>query len=189
MTLDTALPLVWLLLGAGFLVANLRVAVDGVYYYYLRRRSSALLTWRAPRPPFYRLMLTIGVALGFLLAFNLAIQRAYAAEIFGEGMMFLYYALAVPLGRRVSRGFYTDGIWADGGFVPYARIDGISWREGPRITLLLISHLKYFARRLVVPGDLYGAARRLLQDKIKARDIHFHGIRLDLGDHDDSEHV
>ena len=38
-------------------------------------------------------------------------------------------ALAVPLGRRIARGLYADGIWADLVFVPYDRIDGISWRE------------------------------------------------------------
>jgi hypothetical protein len=187
MTLEMALPFVWLLLGAGFLVANVRVAFDVARF--LRRRSSALLVWPPARPPFYGLLLAIGVALGFLLVFNSLIRRAHPSEIFGQAMMFVYYAAAVPLGRRISRGFYTDGIWADAGFVRYDRIDGISWREGPPITLLLISHLRNFARRLVVPGNLYGAARRMLRDKIKTHDIHFSGTRLDLGDHDDSENV
>jgi hypothetical protein len=183
MTLNAALRGVLLLLGVGFLVANLRVALD--FARFLRRRSASLIVWRPPRPPSYGLQIGIGFALGVLVVVNLAIGRLSPAEMFGEGMMFLYYAAAVPLGRRILRGFYTDGVWADSGFVRYEKIDGISWREGEQVTLLLISHLKNLARRLVVPGTHYGAARRLLRDKIKAQDIRFHGIRLDLGDHDD----
>lgn len=183
MKLDTALAGVLLLLGIGFLVANVRVAFDLARF--LRRRSGSLLVWPPPRPPSYGFQIGIGVALGTLVAVNIAAGRLSAAEMFGEGMMFVYYAVAVPLGRRILRGFYADGIWADTGFLRYEKIDGISWREGEQVTLLLISHLKNLARRLVVPSTHYGEARRLLRDKIKARDIEFHGIRLDLGDHDD----
>ncbi len=183
MKLDTALTGVLLFLGLGFLGANVRVGVD--FARFLRRRSRSLLVWRPPLPPSYGLQLGIGAALGILVAVHLAIGRPSAAEMFGEGMMFLYYAAAVPLGRRILRGFYADGIWADSVFVRYEKIDGISWREGEQVTLLLISHLKNLARRLVVPGAHFGAARRLLRDKIKAQDIKFQGIRLDLGEHDD----
>ena len=40
------------------------------------------------------------------------------------------------------------------------------------------------ARRLVVPPEHYGAARRLLRDKIDENAIHFTGTGLDLGEHD-----
>ena len=39
-----------------------------------RRVRSALVTWRSPRPPFYRLSLGIGVALGVLLAVRMVVQ-------------------------------------------------------------------------------------------------------------------
>ena len=49
--------------------------------------------------------------------------------------------------------------------------------------------MRAFARRLVVPDRYYGAARRLLRDKIAAHDIHFTGKALDLGLHDDKDDV
>jgi len=49
--------------------------------------------------------------------------------------------------------------------------------------------MRAFARRLVVPHSHYGAARRLLRDKIAAHDIHFTGKTLDLGMHDERDDV
>ena len=51
-------------------------------------------------------------------------------QAFGETMMFVYYALALPLSWRIHRGFYDDGVWADSTFIPYNEVGGISWREG-----------------------------------------------------------
>jgi hypothetical protein len=49
--------------------------------------------------------------------------------------------------------------------------------------------MRSLARRLVVPERHYGAARRLLRDKIAAHDIHFTGKTLDLGVHDERDDV
>ncbi len=49
--------------------------------------------------------------------------------------------------------------------------------------------MRAFARQLVVPDNCYGAARRLLRDKIAAHDIHFTGKSLDLGLHDERDDV
>jgi hypothetical protein len=49
--------------------------------------------------------------------------------------------------------------------------------------------MRAFAQRLVVPHRHYGAARRLLRDKIAAHDIHFTGKTLDLGARDEREDV
>ena len=82
-------------------------------------------------------------------------------------MMFLYYGYLLPLSLRIRRGFYEDGVWTDTGFIPYHEIGGISWREGEhQVTLIVISRLRNLARRLAVPPEHYGAARRLLRDKI-----------------------
>jgi hypothetical protein len=54
-------PQVLLLLGVGFLVANVRAGVDVLRYF--RRRPSALLTWRGPQPRYYGLQLALGVVL------------------------------------------------------------------------------------------------------------------------------
>src|SRR5437660_1352993 len=110
------------------------------------------------------------------------------AEVWGEAMMCLYYAYFVPKSRTIGRGFYEDGIWADNAFIPYHEIGGISWREGEReVALIVISRLRNLARRLIVPGDKYGAARRLLRDKIGEHAIHFTGTGLDLGARDERD--
>jgi len=174
-----------LLLGAGFLVANARLIVE--YAQYRRRRASALLTWQSRKPATYGMGLAIGVALGLVVFYKLIYLRQYP---FGEIMMFAYYAYLVPLHQRIGRGFYEEGIWADSSFIRYQEVGGISWREGEhQVTLIVISRLRNLARRLVVPGDKYGAARRLLRDKIGERAIHFTGTGLDLGTHDAREDV
>ncbi len=190
-------PQLLLFLGVGFLVANVRVGLDAIRF--LRRRSSAVLTWRGPRPRYYGLQLALGVALGLLLAYDLIVLRRRhgswitafrsAPQMFGIGMMFLYYGYLVPLSRRIGRGFYADGIWSEAGFVPYWKIGAVSWREGEEVALIIVSRLKNFARRLVVPGVHYGAARRLLREKIAAHDIELLHTGLELGVHDARDDV
>jgi hypothetical protein len=172
------------LLGFGFLVANTRLAVQ--YFQYRKRvRGGALLTWAGPKPPYYAMALAIGVALGLLVM----VKLYRGLPIFGEAMMFIYYAYLFPLSRNIKRGFYEDGIWADTVFIPYNEVGGVSWREGEHsVTLIIISRLRNLARRLSVPGDKYGAARRLLRDKIGEHEISFFDT-LDLGDHDERSGV
>jgi hypothetical protein len=172
-----------LLLGAGFLVANARLLLE--FGLFMKRRRGALLTWPSPKPAYYGMSLAIGVMLGVLVFYKLAV---IARQAFGETMMFLYYGYLTPLSRRIRRGFYTDGIWTDTAFVPYNEIGGISWREGEHeVTLIVISRLRNLARRLMVPGDKYGEARRLLRDKIGEHAIHFMGTGLDLWAHDERD--
>ncbi|HVZ22934.1 MAG TPA: hypothetical protein VG871_17800 [Vicinamibacterales bacterium] len=175
----------FLLLGAGFLAANARLGFE--YLRYVRRRRGAVLTWRGPKPPHYVLQLAIGVFLGVILMYNvLRLHR----NIFGEAMMFVYYGYLFPLTQTIERGFYEDGIWADSAFLSYHEIGGISWRESEHeVVLILTSRLRNIARRLIVPGNHYAAARRLLRDKIAKHDIHFTGTGLDLLDHDEREDV
>jgi hypothetical protein len=174
---------VLLLLGFGFLVANVKLAFD--YILFRKRRRRALLIWRAPKPPHYTFALGLGVALGLLVFAKLVLLRRQA---FGETMMFLYYAYFFPMSLTIGRGFYEDGIWAETAFIPYHEVGGISWREGEhQVTLIVISRLRNLARRLTVPGDKYGAARRLLRDKIGEHAIHFTGTGLDLGAHDERD--
>jgi hypothetical protein len=180
-------PQVLLILGIGFLVANLRIGLDALRF--LRRRSSAVLTWRGPRPRYYGLQLALGVLLGLLLLYDLVVLRRPAAQLFGIGMMFVYYGYLVPLSRRIGHGFYADGIWSESGFVPYWKIGAVSWREGEEIALVIVSRLRNLARRLVVPGVHYAAARRLLRDKIAAHDIQLMHTGLELGAHDERDDV
>jgi hypothetical protein len=108
-------------------------------------------------------------------------------NVFGETMLFIYYIYALPLSLKIQRGFYEDGIWTDGAYIAYSNIGGLTWREGERITLVLLQRWRNFARRLTVPQPLYAEARRVLRDKIAAHDIHFTGKALDLGMHDERD--
>lgn len=180
-----ALPRLLLLFGLGFLAAAARALYLHVRYW--RRRRSALLLWRAPRPAFYRMQVGIASALALLLLYNLFFRLPPLETLFGEAMMFLYYAYAVPIIARIERGFYKDGIWSDTGFVKYARIGGIAWREAKEPVLLLAAEGGGTARSLVVPGQHYGAVRRLLRDLIAQRTIRLAGHGLDLGVKDERE--
>ncbi len=179
------LAVVLLLLGIGFLVANARLVLE--YFRFRQRRQGALLVWPSPKPAYYGMALGIGVLLGFLVFYKIMVLREYP---FGEIMMFVYYAYLTPLSRRIGRGFHEDGIWADTSFISYQEVGGVSWREGEHhVTLIVISRLRNLARRLIVPGDKYGAARRLLRDKIGEHTIQFTGTGLDLGSHDARNHA
>jgi hypothetical protein len=172
--------------GVGYLAATLRIVVDGIRF--LTRRSKALVIWPGRKRPHDAMGRALGVILGVVVVVELVILRR-PQQVFGEGMMFLYYACAVPLSHRIGRGFYEDGIWAEGGFIPYANIGGITWRDGQEPTLVIASRIRRLARRLVVPGRHYAAVRRLLRDRIAAHDIHFSGTGLNLETHDEREDV
>ncbi len=184
---QTLLPLVLFLFGAGFLAANVKVAVDLLRY--RRRRPTALLTWQAAKPPFYGFSLALGVVLGLLVAFRVFIQRRPPSQLFGETMMFVYYGYLTPLASRIARGFYQDGVWADTGFMRWSQISAISWKEEDAVSLVLISHARHVARRLTIPGQLYGQARRLLRDRVKAHDVHIGGTGIDLGSREEADAV
>lgn len=170
-------------LGVGFLVANARLLLQFVRF--RRRQKTALLVWPSPKPPHYGMALAIGVILGFIVFYKLVVS---GQPVFGESMMFLYYAYLLPLSRRVARGFYQDGIWVDAGFIRWDEVGGVTWREGSHaVALVIVSRLKSLARVLPVPVEHYGAARRVLRDKISEHTIQFTGSGLDLGGHDERE--
>ncbi len=185
MTVVTLLPQILLVLGIGFLIANLRVGVELVRW--MRRRKMALVTWPGPKPPYYGLSLGIGVMLGLLILLKayLALRpgttltnwfQVFGRSAFGELMMFVYFGYMLPLSTRITRGLYSDGIWTDTGFMPYRQIGGITWRTGEHATLVVISRLKTLARRLEVPSRALGEVRRVLRDKISN-----HAIEMDDG--------
>jgi hypothetical protein len=180
-------PRILLILGVGFLIANLRIGLD--MFRFVRRRASAVLTWRGPKPRYYGMQLGLGVVLGLLLVYDTIALHRPAPQLFGVAMMFIYYGYAMPLSRRIGRGFYADGIWSESGFVPYGKIGAVSWREGEEIALVIVARLRNLARRLVVPGTHYAAARRLLRDKIAAHDIQLMHTGLELGAHDERDDV
>jgi hypothetical protein len=171
--LARGLELSLLALGLLFVVVNLRVGREILRWW--RRRRDAVLVWTAPRPPYYALNLAIGVMLGLLLFFSIFVVRRPASSVFGELMMFVYYGYLLPLSTRIMRGLYSDGLWTDSGFMPYADIGGLSWKEGTG-TLVVASRLRTIARTLAIPGARLGEVRRLLREKIGE-----HAIELDGG--------
>ncbi len=184
---DVLLFRVLFVLGVGFLAANVKIVVDLLRFQW--RKRSALLIWDNPKPRFYGFNLALGVVFGLLLAVKLFVQHRAPGQLFGETMMFVYYGYAFPLSTRISRGFYRDGVWSDTGFLRWAQISAVSWKEDGPVTLVLISQFRNLARRLHVPGHLYGQARRVLRDRIKAHDIHMGGAGIDLGSRDDEDAV
>jgi hypothetical protein len=199
----TGAPLVLFVFGLGFLAANVKLIVELVQFQ--TRKRTALLVWEAPKPRFYAFNLALGVACGVLLSVELFVLDRPIRHLFGEAMMFVYYGYAFPLSTRISRGFYRDGVWSDSGFMRWARIAAVSWKDGQAarapdaapelkqptgtVTLVLISSVRNLARRLTVPGPVYGQARRVLLDRIKAHDIHIGGTGLDLGSRGETDGI
>jgi hypothetical protein len=155
---------------------------------YARLRGTAVLTWPPPNAGSYTPFALMAFVLALLILVKVGVERRPPLDVFGESMMLLYFGALVPLTRRIERGFYAQGLWLDDGFLPYGRIDGLSWREGERLTLVAVPRGRQIARRLAVPQRHYGQARRLLRDLIAAHQIRFHGD-LDLGGHDAREDV
>ena len=172
-------------IGVGFLLANLRIGLQ--LFRFKRLRPSALLTWPGRGPSYPRLLLVMGIVLAFVITVKLVVL--HRLDVFGESMMLLYYVHLVPLGDRIGRGFYEDGLWLDSGFLPYAAIGGLTWRENPEPTLVVLPRMTRLARRLAVPPQHYAEARKLLRAKIQGFEIHFTGKALDLGAHDEREDV
>ena len=186
MTLQVVAQQALFLFGVGFLGANLKVGADLLRYRRLRR--DALLVWRRARQPQYHLNLLLGVIQGLLLASFLLLQRP-PQQLFGLAMMFIYFGCATPLSAGIARGFYREGVWSDSGFVRWEHISGVAWREDGPVTLLLTSHIRSIARRLQVPGHLYGQARKLLREKVSSHDLNLTSSGLDLGSRDERDAV
>ena len=176
-----------ILLGLGllFVIVNMRVGWQILSWW--RKRARAVVVWPSPKPPFYAINLAIGVLLGILLFVTAYLLRPTASH-FGVGMMFVYYGYLLPLSTRIKRGLYEEGIWTDSGFMRYAEIGGLAWKESD--TLVIASRQKTLARRLSVPGAHLGEVRHFLREKIGAHDIEFDaGPGIHLGTRDTRESV
>ena len=72
-------PRILVVLGVGFLIANLRVGLDA--FRFLKRRSTAILTWHGSKPRYYGMQLGLGVILGMLLVYDsVVLVRALQIE-------------------------------------------------------------------------------------------------------------
>lgn len=141
---------------------------------YRRVAKTAELTWLPPRPWFYNMCLAIGFFMLSLTAISLFLLKRPLLTIVAESLMAFYYSVLFPLSFRIRRGFYAGGIWTERGFVPYRRIRSLSWIEKPALVLVATVEggtLGGGYGRLVVPGELYGQARRILAEHIENRSL------------------
>ncbi|MGQ0732880.1 MAG: hypothetical protein ACT4QD_04410 [Acidobacteriota bacterium] len=199
MMLAAWLPVILTVLGVGFLIANVRMALELARW--RRRRRATQVVWMGAKPPFYGLSLAIGTLLGVLLLVKayLALREETAAAAwalvfvrnsFGELMMFVYFGYMLPLSTRIARGLYSDGIWTDTVFLPYEHVKGIAWRDGAPATLLVVAEGQAVARRLGVPAKHLGEVRRVLRDKMTSHAIETaDGPGLHLGARDARDSV
>lgn len=141
----------------------------GRYLLFRRVRRTAVLTWPARRPPHLVFLLGLGVLSAALAVIHGVLDRPFH-HVYSQAVMALYFIFFVPLLARIPLGFYEEGVWADTGFLPYAKIGRLAFRESPEIVLILMPRgSRRAAFHLPVPPEDYGAARKVLEEKIRAR--------------------
>src|SRR6188508_521146 len=154
------------LVGVGVYFSVLLARGIAGYLLFRRVRGTALLTWPRGSSPYFAVALGL-VSLAVALL-NTRLDRPFL-HLYGQYATAAYFILMVPLSARIRLGLYRDGVWADSGFLPYARIGRMAFREGPEIVLLLLQRGAARAFRLVVPPEEYGAVRKLLEEKVRER--------------------
>ena len=102
-------------------------------------------------------------------------------------MMFVYFGYLVHLRQRIGRGFYEEG----SGPIPCscrtAKLAASAGGRGAQRRVGGDVARRNIARSLAVPLEHYGAARRLLRDKIGEHAIQFQDTGLNLGGHDERD--
>lgn len=155
------------------------------YLAYRRIRSSAELTWLQPRPWFYNMCLGIGFFTVSLTAISIFLLHRPLLTVVAQALMALYYTVLFPLSFQIRRGLYSGGIWAESGFVPYSRVRGLNWIEKPQVVLVVRTEGGATGAgyaRLVVPGELFGQARRILAGHIEDHSLSVNESILGLSD-------
>ncbi|HEY7409700.1 MAG TPA: hypothetical protein VII13_03100 [Vicinamibacteria bacterium] len=149
------------------------------YLLFRRLRPSAVLTWRVRRPAQLTFLLALGVVAALVALLN-AYMRRPLHHVYSQAIMAAYFIVMVPLTFRIQRGLYADGVWAEGGYLPYARIGRMAFVETPEIVLLLVPRGRAGPFRLRVPPAEYGAVRKLLEEKIRSRAVQMEEAILGL---------
>jgi hypothetical protein len=163
---ETVLSVVLLGLGIYFSILLIR-GLRG-YLLFRKVRPTALLTWPVPRSGQLPFLLVLGVLAAGVTALNAYLERPLH-HVLSQALMAAYFILMVPLCQSIRLGFYDEGVWADTGFLPYANIGRIAFRETPEIVLILLPRGRSGSFRLPVPPEEYGAVRKVLEEKIRAR--------------------
>jgi len=140
------------------------------YITYRRIARSAELTWLPAKPWFYNLCLGIGFFMVSLTAVSIFQLDRPILTVGAQALMSLYYTVLFPLSFTIRRGLYSGGIWAEGGFVSYSRVRELNWIEKHEVILVVMTESSLTGAgysRLVVPGELFGQARRILAGHIE----------------------
>ena len=177
MSNDTILTVV--LLGVAVYFTVLTAWTLRAYLLFRQIRSTALVTWPAPRPSHFPFLVTLGIVSGLVAFLNGYLGRP-PHHVYSQGVMSAYFILMVPLCQNIRLGFYDQGVWADTGFLPYANIGRIAFRETPEIVLILLPRGRSGSFRLPVPPEEYGAVRKMLEEKIRARVVNIEAGILGL---------
>jgi len=183
--MDNVLGLAFVSLAALFSVWN--ASSLWRYLKYRRLTGSEELCWTPKRPWFYGMSLGIGFFMVSLTVLSVFVLKRPALATASQALMAFYYTVSFPLSMRIKRGFYKSGIWMERAFVPYRRMQRLSWRESPRIVLVVDSDAGLLGEgytRLVVPGERYGEARRILAGHIEDQTLTVDKDILGLSDVD-----
>jgi hypothetical protein len=157
------------LLGFGGYFLLLMVGGVARYLRFRRVRPTALLTWSAPRPARFGLLVALGVVTPAVALLNGYLQRPLP-HVLSQVVIALYFVLMVPLLARIRPGLYRDGVWAERGFLPYGKIGRLAFLEKPEIVLLLLPKGGWTsAFRLLVPPQEYAGVRKVLEEMSRAR--------------------
>ena len=151
---------------------------------YRRLAGTAELTWSVSKPWFYNLCIGIGFFMVSLTVLSLVVLNRPLLSTLAQALMAVYYTVLFPLSFRIRRGFYQSGIWFERAFVPYSRINRLSWRDSPEITLFVTTStpLGEGGARLRVSGERYGEARRILASHVADRSLSIADGMLGLSD-------
>ena len=169
MTNETFLSLILLAIGVYFAVVLGRGLLG--YLRFRRLRSTAVLTWPAPRGRNVPFLVGLGLAALGVALLNV-VQGRPLHHVLSQALMAAYFLLMVPLALRIRLGLYRDGVWADTGFLNWERIGRLAFVEEPEIVLVMVPRDgRPAAARLPVPRAEYGAVRKLIDEKIRARQV------------------
>jgi hypothetical protein len=118
----------------------------------------------------------------FLTVMSAVVLNRPILVIVAQALMAVFYTIVFPLAFKIRKGFYTGGIWAERGYVPYRSIRWLGWKESPQLTLALKADGRFGQKYafLRVPGDHYGQARRILADRIREDSLTFETSVLGL---------
>ena len=145
---------------------------------FLRLRSSALLTWPGRGRRYPRLLIVMGIVLGLVIVVKLLVlHRTDSLRRDDDAALLRLPGAADGCGSAAAS--IEDGVWLDSGFLPYEAIGGLTWREDPQPTLVVLPRMNRLARRLTVPPQHYAEARRAAarQDPGPRHPLHRQGAR------------